>query len=107
MLGNLVDNAVDACSGVPDAEVTVSLQAGGSFLHVEVADDGPGVPAELQDAIFVRGYSTKPEVLGGRGIGLPLVQLIVAQRGGTIEVHQRDGAVFSVRLPYSPVRSTT
>ena len=53
------------------------------------------MPAELQDAIFVRGYSTKPEVLGGRGIGLPLVQLIVAQRGGTIEVHQRDGALHS------------
>ncbi len=104
VLGNLVDNAVDACSGHPDAEVTVSLQAGTSFLHVEVADNGPGVPEELRGAIFVRGYSTKPEVLGGRGIGLPLVRLICAQRGGSIEVHHRDGAVFSVRLPYSSAR---
>ena len=104
VLGNLVDNAIDACSGRPDAEVTVSLQSGTAFLHVEVADDGPGVPDELREAIFVRGWSTKPEVLGGRGIGLPLVQLICAQRGGSIEVHQRDGAVFSVRLPYSATR---
>lgn len=104
VLGNLVDNAVDACSGHPEAEVTVSLQAGASFLHVEVADNGPGVPEELRGAIFVRGYSTKPEVLGGRGIGLPLVRLICAQRGGSIEVHHRDGAVFSVRLPYSSTR---
>ena len=104
VLGNLVDNAVDACSGRPDAEVTVSLQAGSAFLHVEVADNGPGVPEELRGSIFVRGYSTKPEVLGGRGIGLPLMQLICAQRGGSIEVHQRDGAVFSVRLPYTSTR---
>ena len=75
-----------------------------SFLHVEVADNGPGVPEELREAIFVRGFSTKPEVLGGRGIGLPLVQLICAQRGGSIEVHQQDRTVFSVRLPYSSLR---
>ncbi|ROR89677.1 sensor histidine kinase [Nocardioides aurantiacus] len=104
VLGNLVDNAIDACSGRAGAEVTVALQSGTSFLHVEVGDNGPGVPEELRGAIFVRGWSTKPDVLGGRGIGLPLVQLICAQRGGSIEVHQRDGAVFSVRLPYSATR---
>jgi sensor histidine kinase regulating citrate/malate metabolism len=101
LLGNLIDNAVDACSGGTDPAVTVSLQAGASFLHVEVGDNGPGVPEELREAIFVRGFSTKPEVLGGRGIGLPLVQLICTQRGGSIEVHQGDRTVFSVRLPYS------
>ena len=101
VLGNLVDNALDACSGGLDAAVTVSLQAGSSFLHVEVGDNGPGVPEELREAIFVRGFSTKPEVLGGRGIGLPLVQLICTQRGGSIEVHHDERTVFSVRLPYS------
>lgn len=104
VLGNLIDNAVDACRGMEGAEVIVSLQAGHSHLHVEVADNGPGVPEELREAIFVRGFSTKPDVLGGRGIGLPLVQLICAQRGGSIEVHQGKGAVFSVRLPYSSRR---
>lgn len=101
VLGNLIDNALDACSGGEDPAVTVSLQAGVSFLHVGVGDNGPGVPAELRDAIFVRGFSTKPEVLGGRGIGLPLVQLICTQRGGSIEVHHDDHTLFSVRLPYS------
>ena len=104
LLGNLVDNAVDACSGGKDPEVTVSVQAGASFLHVEVGDNGPGVPEELRDAIFVRGFSTKPDVLGGRGIGLPLVQLICSQRGGSIEVHQGERTVFSVRLPYSSLQ---
>lgn len=99
VLGNLVDNAVDACAGLEDARVSVALQSGTGAVHLEVADNGPGVPEELRDAVFVRGFSTKPEVLGGRGIGLPLVQLICARRGGSIELHHRDGAVFSVRLP--------
>ncbi len=101
VLGNLIENALDACRGAEGAEVTVSLQAGISYLHIEVADNGPGVPESLREAIFVRGFTTKPDVLGGRGIGLPLVQLICAQRGGSIELHQGEGAVFSVLLPYS------
>ena len=99
VLGNLVDNALDACAGRADASVVVDVSATDSAVRVEVADNGPGVPEELREAIFVRGFSTKPEVLGGRGIGLPLVQLICAQRGGRIRVHHHDGAVFSVDLP--------
>ncbi|WP_460842863.1 sensor histidine kinase [Nocardioides marmoraquaticus] len=103
VVGNLVDNAVDACAGREEAVVTVALQSGTGAVHLEVADTGPGVPVDLRGAIFVRGFSTKPEVLGGRGIGLPLVQLICARRGGSIELHHRggpgSGAVFSVRMP--------
>ncbi len=101
VLGNLVDNAVDACAGEPEPRVTVALQSGMGSVHLEVADNGPGVPADLRDAVFVRGFSTKAEVLGGRGIGLPLVRLICARRGGGVEVHDRvgSGAVFSVRMP--------
>lgn len=103
VLGNLVDNAVDACAGGEDPRVTVALQSGTGAVHLEVADTGPGVPPDLREAVFVRGFSTKPEVLGGRGIGLPLVQLICTRRGGSIEVHDGvgpgAGAVFSVRMP--------
>ncbi len=101
IVGNLVDNAVDACVGTDDARVTVSLQSGLRSVHLEVADNGPGVPEGLRDAVFVRGFSTKPEVLGGRGVGLPLVQLICQRRGGSIELHHRGGAVFSVHMPLS------
>jgi len=99
VVGNLVDNAVDACAGRDDAVVSVALQSGTGAVHLEVADTGPGVPEALREAVFVRGFSTKPEVLGGRGIGLPLVQLICARRGGSIELHHQGGAVFSVRMP--------
>ncbi len=87
VLGNLVDNAVDACAGSPGAAVEVWVLLDGDAVHVRVRDNGPGVPEELAESIFVRGFSTKstgPEVVGGRGIGLPLVRLICAQRGGEV-----------------------
>ncbi len=99
ILGNLVDNAVDACKAVPGASVTVDVTESTDQIVLEVRDNGPGVPAELTDAIFTRGFSTKPDVLGGRGIGLPLVRLICVQRGGSVTVAHDSGAVFRVVLP--------
>ncbi|MEO9322162.1 ATP-binding protein [Nocardioides sp. C4-1] len=100
VLGNLVDNAVDAAASL----VEVWLTEVDGDVHLRVRDDGPGVPVDLREAIFVRGFSTKPEVLGGRGIGLPLVQLICTQRGGSVEVGraaEEGGAEFVVVLPRS------
>ncbi len=64
----------------------------GGRVRLRVRDNGPGVPEDLRDAVFVRGFSTKPEVLGGRGIGLPLVRLICTQRGGRSPSTPRTGA---------------
>lgn len=99
IIGNLVDNAVDAAKSGPAPAVTVTLTETATEIALEVRDNGPGVPDELTDAIFTRGFSTKPDVLGGRGIGLPLVRLISRQRNGTVTVGRDGGAVFSVRLP--------
>ena len=102
IIGNLIDNAVDACKAGATPAVTVDLTESGSVIDLEVRDNGPGVPSDLTDAIFTRGFSTKPDVLGGRGIGLPLVRLICTQRGGTVTVSGDTGAVFHVRLPKEP-----
>ncbi|WP_220454103.1 sensor histidine kinase [Nocardioides immobilis] len=101
VLGNLVDNAIDATSGRPDPLVELWVLADDDTVRVRVRDNGPGVPADLREAIFVRGFSTKPDVLGGRGIGLPLVRLICAQRGGSVTVDEADtgGAEFLVTMP--------
>jgi sensor histidine kinase regulating citrate/malate metabolism len=100
VVGNLVDNAVDACRGEPDPDVSVLLLQDGGSLTVQVRDNGPGVPAELAEAVFVRGVSTKPAVAGGRGIGLPLVSLVCERRGGTVSMRRENGrTVFEVRLP--------
>jgi two-component system CitB family sensor kinase len=99
IIGNLVDRVVDACKGGDSPAVTVDLTETADEIVLQVRDNGPGVPDELVDAIFTRGFSTKPDVLGGRGIGLPLVRLISTQRDGSVTVSSDDGAVFCVRLP--------
>lgn len=104
VVGNLVDNAVDAAAGTAEPAVELWIHAEADAVHVRVRDNGPGVPADLRDAVFVRGWSTKEEVLGGRGIGLPLVRLICTQRGGEVVVDDAEadgggGAEFRVVLP--------
>ncbi|WP_200954955.1 sensor histidine kinase [Aeromicrobium sp. Root236] len=103
VVGNLVDNAIDACRTEPSPQVVVSTRVDAGRLVLEVHDNGPGIPDGMRDAIFVRGFSTKPDVLGGRGIGLPLVQLICTQRGGSVTVDDEDGTTFRVELPLATV----
>ncbi|AKK28349.1 ATP-binding protein [Mycobacterium sp. EPa45] len=100
VLGNLIDNAVDVSEGTAASRVTVRIDDADG-LTIEVADSGPGVPQDLRLQIFSRGVTSKPDVPGGRGIGLALVRLITAQHGGTAEVHDATGggALFVARLP--------
>ncbi|MBO1336280.1 sensor histidine kinase [Streptomyces sp. VRA16 Mangrove soil] len=101
VLGNLIDNAVDAAQGSPRARVTVTARTEADALLLRVADSGPGVDPEHADAVFERGWSTKPAGPGGRGLGLALVRQAVARGCGTLDL-DRDaggGAVFTVRLP--------
>ncbi|MGH3641174.1 MAG: ATP-binding protein [Mycobacterium sp.] len=100
LLGNLIDNAVDVSEGSRDAMVIVHVDDA-EGMTVSVTDSGPGVPKHLREEIFARGVTSKPDVPGGRGIGLALVRLVSAQLGGTVEVTDAPsgGACFQVRLP--------
>ncbi|MDX1893226.1 ATP-binding protein [Mycolicibacterium sp. 050158] len=104
LLGNLIDNAVDVSEGSAEAEVSVRVDDS-EGLTLTVTDSGPGVPRHLREQIFARGVTSKPEVPGGRGIGLALVRLVSAQLGGVIEVIDAPGggACFVVRLPRAPL----
>ena len=100
IVGNLLDNAVDALANTPRPR-TVSVQlddADGVFIAVR--DNGPGVPADKIDAVVVDGYSTKDPRPGmRRGIGLALVRRIVHRAGGTLDVFPGPGGNFEVWLP--------
>ena len=100
LLGNLIDNAVDVSEGSDAGRVTVHLDDT-EGMTVSVTDSGPGVPEHLREEIFTRGVTSKPDVPGGRGIGLALVRLVSAQLGGTVEVTDAPGggACFRVSLP--------
>ncbi|WP_427018200.1 ATP-binding protein [Pseudarthrobacter sp. P1] len=100
IVGNLLDNAVDALANTPRPR-TVTVQfddADGVFIAVR--DNGPGVPAEKIDQVVVDGYSTKDPRPGmRRGIGLALVRRIVHRAGGTLDVFPGPGGNFEVWLP--------
>ncbi|WP_052397063.1 sensor histidine kinase [Streptomyces sp. NRRL F-5123] len=98
VLGNLVDNALDAAAG----EVEVELRAERSTVLLRVGDDGPGVPPELRGRIFEEGWTTKePPAHRERGLGLALVRRLAERYGGTARVTARagGGALFTVVLP--------
>lgn len=98
VLGNLIDNAVDACA--PAGTVEVSLFQDGNGTLVTVQDDGAGIPEEDRDQVFESGWSTKGAA-GTRGIGLALVQRVARRRGGdvTVTASTTGGARFDVHLP--------
>ncbi|MEU6240202.1 sensor histidine kinase [Streptomyces sp. NPDC047024] len=105
VLGNLIDNAVDAAQGGPGARVTVTAYAStdAHSLVLRVSDTGPGVDPAHAGLVFQRGWSTKPAGPGGpgRGLGLALVRQAVTRLGGTLTVTEaaEGGALFEARLP--------
>ncbi|MCF3105242.1 sensor histidine kinase [Streptomyces roseoverticillatus] len=105
VLGNLVDNALDAAGSHQAAGhpfVEVELRAVGEALVVRVADNGPGVPAAVRELVFTDGWSTKEAARHRRrGLGLSLVRRLAERYGGSVRVGERKdgGAVFTVELP--------
>ncbi|MFV0127378.1 ATP-binding protein [Streptomyces sp. HMX112] len=104
VVGNLVDNAVDAAAGSPRPRVEVEARAQGRTVVLRVADSGPGVPAEHRELVFTEGWSTKdlPAHGGRRGLGLAMVRRLAERRGGSARVGEdagRGGAEFTVVLP--------
>ncbi len=99
VLGNLIDNAIEAAAGSADAAVTVRL-VDGDGIALSVSDSGPGIPPGSRETIFQDGYSTKPQTdVLRRGLGLALVHRLVQRLGGRIQVTEGPGAMFTVSLP--------
>ncbi|MFE5401443.1 ATP-binding protein [Streptomyces sp. NPDC056580] len=102
VVGNLVDNALDAVAGTPHARVEVELRTESRTVVLRVRDTGPGIPADQRELVFTDGWSTKkPPAHGKRGLGLPLVRRLAERQGGGATVGTADGggAEFTVVLP--------
>ena len=92
IVGNLIDNALDAAASTPAPRVDVAVEASADQLRIGVSDSGSGPAAD--ERVFELGVTTKRAT--GHGIGLALVRQTVTRLGGRIRV---DGSEFEVTLP--------
>lgn len=98
---NLIVNAADAIAETGTrGTITVSTRIEDGHAVLSIADDGPGIPTELQPRIFDPFFTTK-QVGKGTGQGLPISQRIAETHGGSLrfETEEGVGTVFSLRLP--------
>lgn len=105
---NIVRNAVIALDG--HGEITLRTRAVMNFTigdkrhrvvaSIEIEDDGPGIPADLQDSVFYPLVTSRPE---GTGLGLPAAQELISRHGGLIEFDSRPGrTTFYIQIPINP-----
>lgn len=101
VLMNLIANAIDAMesSGVESPEIEIRAEKKSDELIVEILDNGPGVPTEIQSQIFDSFFTTKKDGKG-TGLGLSNVSRIVGQMDGSISVQNEQGfgALFRIKL---------
>ena len=84
--------------------VTLRTRRDGAHSVLEVADDGPGIPAEHLDRIFDRFYRIEGGLASGSGLGLAIARELAERMGGTLEVRSQPGqTVFTLRLEAAAV----
>jgi len=99
----LIENALDAIED--HGKLVLSASCVGEFVVVEIWDNGPGIPADIQDRIFEPFFTTKAPGKG-LGLGLDTAQRIVRRHRGFIHVESKPGETcFQVRLPIEPLQA--
>jgi two-component system, NtrC family, sensor kinase len=102
VFNNLIKNSWEAMNETPEPKIFVHgrRDSNPNFVLVTVKDNGPGIPKEIQEKIWVSFFTTKGG-RGGTGLGLSAVMQIVDQHGGKIWLQSEPGkgAAFFVRLP--------
>ncbi len=104
VLGNLVDNALDAVAGRTDRRVVVHLEGSDAHARVVVGDSGPGLTSEEAAHALERGWTTKADAGDGRGVGLALVSQVARRLGGSVTIGRSPlgGAELAVVLGSPP-----
>jgi len=98
VLINIVDNAVEAMSQRGAIDIETHHVPAESVVRIVVADNGPGIPKEEREKLFLSYYSTKQR---GSGLGLAIVRRIVTEHGGSVIVTENEprGTRFVIELP--------
>ena len=103
VIHNLLQNAQDALSNMPNASIVIETKISGSMLALTVQDNGAGFPADMLQHAFEPYITSKPH---GTGLGLAIVKKIVEEHKGSIKIEnnhtesmQQAGAMVSIQLP--------
>ncbi len=103
LIRNLVDNAIRYCN--ENGRVIVKLLKQGNEVVLEVTDNGPGIPPELQARVFERFFRVLGNKSPGSGLGLAIVQQICVLHGGRVVLDTpEEGTGLIVRV-YLPIKS--
>jgi signal transduction histidine kinase len=97
VLDNVLGNALAAMESTRDRRLDISVELGPQWVTLRIEDTGNGIPASMQEQIFVRGVSDR----AGGGYGLPASREMLGRRGGTIELARSvpgEGTTFELRL---------
>jgi two-component system, CitB family, sensor histidine kinase MalK len=89
VIGNLLDNSIEATAGCDEKEVLMELSYQNGVFELIITDTGKGIPEEMIEEIFIKGYSSKGE---GRGYGLFLVKESLDKLGGNLHVESKEGS---------------
>ncbi|PPF89941.1 hypothetical protein C5C03_03350 [Clavibacter michiganensis] len=108
VIGNLLDNALDAVIGAERRVVELGVrqldEQGAPILSISVSDSGAGIDALTAPRIFEQGFTSKGAGAAAHGFGLSLVQLVVTRRGGSIRYLRTGTSRFEVVLPLTAAR---
>ncbi|MBT3346078.1 MAG: HAMP domain-containing protein [Gemmatimonadetes bacterium] len=98
---NLMKNAVQSM-GKMEGHLRATTQLAGDLAVIQIADDGPGIPASVRQHLFEPFFTTRQK---GSGLGLAIVQQTAEKNGGRVEVEsvEGQGAIFRLLLPLAPV----
>lgn len=94
---NLLKNSMQALEGRDDGEICIVVQQAES-LSIDITDNGNGIPAEIQEKIFIPFFTTKSE---GTGVGLSLCKQIIRQHNGRLSIKESQSGktTFHIDLP--------
>ncbi|ABB16100.1 HAMP domain-containing sensor histidine kinase [Carboxydothermus hydrogenoformans] len=95
---NVIENAFAATANKPDGRVTIKTYKEGNYICFEIADNGVGIPPEIQEEIWTWGFSLKEKK---SGLGLPFVKRVVENHNGYIQLHSEvnKGTTVKIFLP--------
>ncbi|MEP7279658.1 MAG: HAMP domain-containing sensor histidine kinase [Bacteroidota bacterium] len=95
---NLLQNAVEACDNIENKKIVMSEELEEGYIIIKIADNGHGIPQQLQEKIFIPNFTTKSS---GTGLGLAMSKNIIEQAKGELwfETKENGGSVFFVKIP--------